>query len=383
MTRKWFKSVLRMVPLVILLCLVLAGCGCKHEWQAANCETAKTCALCQMTEGEALGHIWADATCTAPKICSACGLAEGAPLDHTWVDATCAAPKTCSACKATEGEALPHSWVSTAYAEPKTCSVCKITECEALGHTWFEADCVDPKICKICEATEGEPLGHDWTEATCKAPKTCTKCKRTEGDSLPHDWQEATTDCPETCRQCGETSNFMIITDRRFQTAFCKDLFGTWKGTAKIPGSKIIGDGFVGTLELDYAITFKNDGFYRETTKITNKDQFTLDAEKYYADTLYKDFSAQGYTQAQADEAMKATYGMDVKAYANKLATAIDYDKLFALSVGGVYYVYKETLYTAYDWNSQMSSDGFKISGNTLSIESLTKEFPDLVLTKS
>ena len=383
MTRKSFVSVSRVVLLLILMSLLLTGCGCKHEWQAANCETPKTCTLCQVTEGEALGHTWADATCAAPKTCTGCGKTEGETLPHTWVDVSCAAPKHCSTCKATEGEALPHTWVENGYAKPKTCSVCKISDCEVVGHTWFEADCDDPKLCKICGATEGESLGHIWTEATCKVPKTCTRCKRTEGYTLPHDWLEATTDSPKICNRCGETVGNRIMTDSRFQTAFCKNLFGTWKGTLKIPGSKIIANNFTGTLELDYSIKFTNDGRYQEVTTISNQKAFVASVEQYYTDTLYQDFAAQGYTREQADEVMKTTYGMDVKAYANKLANSINFDKLVSPKSGGVYYVYKETLYTAPGWQYEMESSGFKISGNKLTIDSFVKDFPDAVLTKS
>ena len=65
------------LPPVLLLGILLTGCGCKHEWQAANCETPKTCTRCQITEGEALGHTWADATTEAPKTCTVCQKTEG------------------------------------------------------------------------------------------------------------------------------------------------------------------------------------------------------------------------------------------------------------------------------------------------------------------
>ena len=52
MTKKSFVTVFRVVPLLILLCLLLAGCNCKHEWRDATTETPKTCSICQKTEGE-------------------------------------------------------------------------------------------------------------------------------------------------------------------------------------------------------------------------------------------------------------------------------------------------------------------------------------------
>ena len=99
------KKKLTVLILALALLLVFTGC-CSHEWNAATCETPKTCAKCSETEGEALGHSWADATCEAPKTCATCNKTEGAALGHSWVDATTEAPKTCSVCAATEGERI-------------------------------------------------------------------------------------------------------------------------------------------------------------------------------------------------------------------------------------------------------------------------------------
>lgn len=138
------KKRLTLIALVLVCALALSACGCKHEtWNAATCETPKTCADCGATEGEALGHAWADATCETPKTCSNCGLTEGEALGHAWVDADCENPKTCSNCALTEGEAL--------------------------GHTWIDATTEAPKTCEVCGATEGDPITTDprfTTEAT-------------------------------------------------------------------------------------------------------------------------------------------------------------------------------------------------------------------------
>lgn len=90
----------RMIPitLAVLCLLLLAACGCSHEWTEAHCLTPKTCTLCGETEGESLGH--------------------------TWQEATCAAPKTCTLCKETEGEALPHILTEATYQSRPQCSVC-------------------------------------------------------------------------------------------------------------------------------------------------------------------------------------------------------------------------------------------------------------------
>lgn len=93
--------------LILTLCLLLlAGCGCQHEWKEATCSQPRTCAKCAETEGEPLEHEWREATCTQAKTCVLCGKQEGEPLPHTWLDATYEAPKTCVSCAATEGEPL-------------------------------------------------------------------------------------------------------------------------------------------------------------------------------------------------------------------------------------------------------------------------------------
>ena len=100
------KKCLSCIPVLLCFVLLLAGCGCQHEWAAANCTSPKTCELCGITEGEVKGHIWEDATCTVPKKCSVCHLTEGQALSHNWEEATTEAPKTCVNCQATEGSKL-------------------------------------------------------------------------------------------------------------------------------------------------------------------------------------------------------------------------------------------------------------------------------------
>ena len=151
-----------------------------HKWDAATCETPKTCSICNATEGEALGHKWDDATCETPKTCSVCNVSEGEALGHKWDDATCETAKTCSVCNATEGEALGHKWDDATCETAKTCSVCNATEGEALGHKWDAATCETAKTCSVCNATEGEALGHTVAIDIAVEP-TCTATGLTEG----------------------------------------------------------------------------------------------------------------------------------------------------------------------------------------------------------
>ncbi len=382
MTRKLFGPVLRVVPLVILLCLLLTGCGCKHEWQAANCETPKTCTLCQATEGEALGHTWADATCKAPKTCTGCGKTEGETLPHTWVDVSCAAPKHCSACNVTEGEALAHTWVDATCAAPKTCSVCNATEGETLAHTWVDATCTTPKTCSVCKVTEGNASGHSWRDANCIYAKYCPVCYAEEGSALGHQWVEATTEAPKTCSRCNTTEGTKIISDPRFKSAACKDLFGTWKCTIKIPGKDLVDEGFTQDLTVTYTVTFKNDGLLSFLIQGDSIGNYAQAVETYLIDALYKEFAAQGYDQAQADAAMKSYYGKDVKSYSR--AYAYQLKEMFNnYTDRGVYYVNSGYLYIGPSWPEADQKSIYNLNGGTLTMKNIFEGLPDLALTKA
>lgn len=50
------KKIAILPSLIIAICLLLAGCSCKHEWKEATCTEPKTCTKCGETEGDALGH---------------------------------------------------------------------------------------------------------------------------------------------------------------------------------------------------------------------------------------------------------------------------------------------------------------------------------------
>ena len=101
-TKRIFAALAAFVMLGILLC----GCGCKHDWQAANCNEPKLCKICGETVGNRMGHHWSSATCTENKTCSRCGAIGEAAQGHQWVEATTEAPKTCRICAATEGERI-------------------------------------------------------------------------------------------------------------------------------------------------------------------------------------------------------------------------------------------------------------------------------------
>ena len=43
------KKYVCMISAFLIGITLFAGCGCKHEWQAANCTNPKTCELCGVT----------------------------------------------------------------------------------------------------------------------------------------------------------------------------------------------------------------------------------------------------------------------------------------------------------------------------------------------
>ncbi len=122
----------KMIPLLLVLLVLLAGCGCEHIWKPATCDTAKACELCGETDGAPLGHVWQAATCDKAKTCEVCSKTEGEALGHDWQDATCETPKTCNRCKVTEGAALGHIWLEATTEAPKTCETCNATSGEAI-----------------------------------------------------------------------------------------------------------------------------------------------------------------------------------------------------------------------------------------------------------
>jgi len=193
------KRSLILILSLVVLCLLLTACGCRHEWNEATCTRPQTCALCQETQGQALGHKWLDATCEEPETCARCEKTAGDPLGHQWVEATCRDAKECTVCGATDGQALGHQWTEATCTEPKRCTVCGTTSGTPSEHSWLDANCKMPKMCSVCGITEGEPAEHvsgEWTDtgssvetATLKAARYCTVC----GDLLEEQTVELTT----------------------------------------------------------------------------------------------------------------------------------------------------------------------------------------------
>ena len=94
---------------ILIVTIIMTGCGCNHEWEEATCLNPKTCSLCGKQEGSMTAHSWKEANCTDAKTCEVCQATEGEPRGHNWEEATCERPKTCSVCEATEGLKAEHS----------------------------------------------------------------------------------------------------------------------------------------------------------------------------------------------------------------------------------------------------------------------------------
>lgn len=124
------KKMKRIAVMIVgmLLTTSLVGCGHKHTWKEATCETPRICTECGETEGEPIGHNYTEATCESPRICVNCGQSEGEALGHNYASATCESPKTCAVCGKTEGVRLEHSFASATLDAPKTCILCGKTD---------------------------------------------------------------------------------------------------------------------------------------------------------------------------------------------------------------------------------------------------------------
>lgn len=137
-----------------------------HDWQAATCETPKTCkrAGCSATEGGSLGHDWTTGWMSDAGfhwhecLRENCGEKSGHAAHIPGPEATEAAPQTCTECGYVIAPALEHTHVydrqstdarylkAAAGCTTKAVYFCSCA-CGEAGTETFEA---------------GTPLGHDW-----------------------------------------------------------------------------------------------------------------------------------------------------------------------------------------------------------------------------
>ena len=141
-----------------------------HDWQAATCETPKTCkrAGCSATEGGPLGHDWTTGWMSDAGfhwhecLRENCGEKSGHAAHIPGPEATEAAPQTCTECGYVIAPALEHTHVydrqstdarylkAAAGCTTKAVYFCSCA-CGEAGTETFEA---------------GTPLGHDWGRYT-------------------------------------------------------------------------------------------------------------------------------------------------------------------------------------------------------------------------
>lgn len=261
------------------------------------------------------------------------------------------------------------TWNDADCVTPKTCANCGETEGEALGHVWMAATCENPKTCENCGATEGEAKGHNWADATCETPKTCETCHLTEGEALGHAWEDATTETPKTCLTCAATEGERIITDARFTTAATKELYGKWIADLELTSEMLGIEGFDKTLTVQIYIDLDNKGTMALGYTVTNIDEFNADFADYLEALLYSELAANGYDQAEADEAMMGEYGMTVPEYAVAVVEQVNLAAVFdAFNITGVYYVDGDTLYSGVSWDMELEPSQFTLDGNTLTL---------------
>lgn len=318
------KKVSLAVFLVLICCLALTGCQCKHDY--------------------------ADATCTDPKTCKRCGAIEGTNLGHSFVnyvsnnDATCTADGTktakCERCDTHDtitdaGSAKGHDYADATCTEPKACKHCGEAVEDALGHSWLEATCTDPKTCKACNVTEGDAPGHRWTAATTENPKTCTVCKKTEGSR--------------------------IVTDSRFRTENCKKFFGSWVNRTEYSAADLGLNNVSGTYAEVSVYTFNNDGTATMSMEIENYEVCQKLMIAASAKEIYDLFDS----KEDADAYMQSNFGMNVEEYSKDYCKTY-MENLTSTEVNCVYYVSGDTLYMGANWKSELEGCHYFLEGDIL-----------------
>ena len=279
------------------------------------------------------------------------------------------------------GCACEHDWKDADCVTAKTCSLCGETEGAPLGHSWKAADCLTAKTCENCGETQGEALGHSWKDATCEAPKTCENCHLTEGEALGHTWQDATTETPKTCSACGATEGERIITDERFTTAACQEVFGTWTGTMLFDGEAELGISVEGedlTFNAIFTYTFYNDGTVTAQCAMEEESFFRV-LRAVTIEEMYVVFEMEDVTREEADILFFSAYGVTVEEYVDMALEEMSIED-FTEVMEGVYYVSGGCIYMGDGWQELTEEYTYTLEGDTMV---MTDSYGDtLTLTK-
>ena len=224
---------------------------------------------------------------------------------------------------------------------------------------------------------------HDWKDTPNAHSQTCALCGEIQLKDEACKWVDATCESPKTCSVCEKTEGERIITDPRFTTAACKDLFGEWKGTMNLTGAQTGIADFNGTMGITYTLTFNPDGTFERNMAFSDKAALLKDLEVYYENLWYATCANMGLNKEQANDYMKTLYGMDVTAWAKETAASIDWNNLFAdAASSGVYYVSGGKLCSGQSWSEPIGSDNYTLVDEKLTLESLTQTYPGLEFTR-
>ena len=262
-----------------------------------------------------------------------------------------------------------HEWVAADCVTPKTCTRCQETEGAPLGHDWLAATCEEAKTCKVCTAVEGMAAGHSWVEASCIAPKHCENCDLTEGEVKEHLWLTATTETPKTCSVCGLMEGDRIMTDERFKTEKCRDLFGDWQFEKTLSADEMKLEGYVDEVPFTAVVTFTEDGRITMDLSFKDEKQFALDLQAGTVEAIYRQFESQDMTREETDAAFMDTYGKSVEEYSKDMWAAVDWETLFDLfETEYVYYVDGGKLYVSDEWEGGFSTATYAIHGDRMTL---------------
>ena len=265
---------LSLILLSMLLIFTLAACGNKcehtydnacdatcnecgevrevgaHDYEAADCDTAKTCKICGATGGEALGHTAEadDGNCTTDIKCATCGaVVISGKTQHVAHadDGDCTTPVTCTECSIVITEAKSHdfsgAWEKDASGHWHVCKNdgCSVTDTKA-DHI-FDGSATEEKAekCTVCEYVITPELDHThnhnipkydtenhWIECACgdksgitahtpneddndcTTAVTCKDCEAITTSAKSHTPNADDGDCTTaiTCSVCGEVA---------------------------------------------------------------------------------------------------------------------------------------------------------------------------------
>ncbi len=237
-------------------------------------------------------------------------------------------------------------------------------------HEWNAATCTTPKTCALCSEVQGEALGHNWEAATCLLPEKCSVCHEIKGEALGHNWEDATTETPKTCTNCQLTEGSKLNTDPRFTTASTKDLYGKWACEITYTGEMLGTTGYLDEMTCTMYYAFNNVGDLICTVEIHDKLAYLDAMKKMTRDITLQTLAYQGIGESQADEAMKAAYGMTLDEYVNTYIDSIDLDEIFgAAKAEYVYYVGQNGLYTSDSWLGEFTCEEYTLAGDTLTVK--------------